>query len=145
MELKTFVTNTLTQIIEGVKEAIAIVGEDDGSGCINPEGTKDLSNRVISFDVGVTVEEIQGSTKDGTREIGGKIQIAQIFSIGHKRNTSTTEETHDKNQSVCRIQFEVPIRLPATLDAKKSRLEAESEKKKNEAAARFKNYNHVAR
>ena len=129
MDLKTFIFDTLTQITEGVKDAINKVGEDNGFGCINPRGEKDLETCLVSFDVALTVEESQSNTNDIAKETGGTLKIAGFFSLGHKKQNSNAQEIQDRNQSISRIQFSVPIRLTETKDLKKEGLE---EKKKKE-------------
>jgi hypothetical protein len=136
MDLKTFIANTLTQIVEGVKEASDLIGKGDSAdGCINPQGANSINNQIVSFDVALTVEETQGSTQGNASETGGKIRIAQIFGFHHKRGSTTAEEIHGLSQSVCRIKIDVPIRLPATPDVKKAQIEAERKKQEQETAA----------
>lgn len=109
MNLEEFISETLTQIIKGVKKA-----DDDakavGSGArvnppvmdpgnktrtalfSNPYQTTDL----IEFDIALTVSnETTG---------GGKVGIVHIASIGGEA-TST-------NTTVSRIKFKVPVALP---------------------------------
>lgn len=141
MDLKTFIQGTLLQIIEGTKAAsnkIDSVGQNDENGCINPQGETDLSIQNVSFDVALTVEESQGSSQGKENATNGKIQIANLLGIGHKRGTVNSEELRELSQSVCRIKFEIPLRLPASIDRKKNDLNTKK-------AAMLKNLNHMAR
>ncbi len=120
MDLKTFIADTLVQIIKGTKEAANKIGKDNEFGCINPQGEKDIVNHAVSFDVALTVEESKDNTQDHSSSTGAEIKIAQIFSIGHKHSKHDTEEMHGLNQSICRVKFDIPIRLPVTADTKKA-------------------------
>ncbi len=141
MDLKTFIQDTLLQIIEGTKAASnSIVSnvQNDENGYINPQGKTDLSIQNVSFDVALTVEESQGSTQGNENATDGKIRIASIFDISHKRGEVNSEELHEFSQSVCRIKFEIPIRLPASTDHKKNDLNAKR-------AADLRSFNYMAR
>ncbi len=110
MELKEFISNTLIQIVDGVKEAKEKC--EDGKN-INPKISKiglDLNKRStktddfkivqhVSFDVALTVEETEGNKE------GVGVFVAAV-GLG-KQNTETTQSS-----SVSRIKFEVPITLP---------------------------------
>lgn len=111
MDLKEFVTQTLTQIIEGVRGA-QIYGKDL-SAEVNPEllttpeqagkqgflGTRDQYVPIVQFDVALTVTEGTG-TKGGIGVFAGAISLG---SLGQSQNESS---------SVSRVKFSIPIRLP---------------------------------
>lgn len=123
MDLNIFIENTLTQIIEGTKAACSTV-QNNGSGCINPQGENALAIHVVSFDVALTVEESQNNAQENQNATGGRIQIAKIFGVSHNRGKINKEEIQEVNQSVCRIKFDIPVRLPATPNFKKDAQEA---------------------
>ncbi len=123
MDLRQFVSSTITQVMEGITDAQPRAREL--GGYVNPslEGV-DSSDRTetrigwtcsgqrvfaVTFDVAVTA----GSATGG--EGGGKLEVASVFSFGAKASTS------DNQESVSRVKFVVPIALP--LD-KQSVLEA---------------------
>jgi len=103
MELDEFVTETLNQIIKGVKEAQAINKDN-----INPNvtympvvETNSDGNMIhnINFDVAVTASDGDSSKA----KIG---VVSGIFNAGAEGQTET------KNSSVTRIKFSVPITYP---------------------------------
>ena len=118
MELKLFVKETLTQIIEGVTEAQTKAKES--GAVINPMGyftegqhkvIKWLPERatgeewregqIVEFDVSVVVSE-----KDETQG-GAGIQIASVV-IG----VGVSAKSADENSMVSRLKFSVPLFLP---------------------------------
>lgn len=113
MELKEFIKEVLTQIIDGVDEAQRDV-KTRNEGIVNPDLTlyahdqtqhgrltsskKELVQSV-KFDVALTVSEGKG-TKAGIGVYMGAISLG----AGGKSDESTS--------TVSRIQFEVPVLLP---------------------------------
>jgi hypothetical protein len=118
MELKSFVRETLVEIVKGVKEAQE---KTKASGAlINPEGVITESNtkivkwlperrgsgdwregQVVEFDVAVAVSE-KDEAKGG---IG--IQVASIM-IG----VGVSGKIEDENSTISRLKFSVPLFLP---------------------------------
>ncbi len=112
MELPAFVTETLKQVVSGVKSA---QGESEGQGAeINPalfSNTTDAARHgfmrsregktvtVVDFDVALTVVEGQNARGGAGLFVGG-------VGLGGQAQTST------ENSSVSRIKFRVPIALP---------------------------------
>lgn len=111
MELKTFIKDTLIQIIEGVKEAQNATKDDKGK--INPRqefyGSEMHSKTVrtskgqiiemVDFDVAITTAEGSG-IKGGAGIIIGPVVIG------------TKGETSEQNTSQNRIKFHIPISYP---------------------------------
>lgn len=114
MDLKDFISETLLSIISGVTDAQAKARELDAH--VNPAGlsrnsTKVSDNaiwdntnnnyaRLVTFDVAVTAED--------TAKAGAKVKvIAGIF------GADAGAETGSKNSLASRVQFTVPILLPA--------------------------------
>lgn len=108
MELKTFVTQSIIQISEGIKDAQnaetgAIVAPrinftDKGKPRL-AGGMITFAPQMISFDVAVYVVE---SDND---KAGGKIGVSFL---GVGRETSSTKE----NSSISHIRFEIPVVWP---------------------------------
>ena len=103
MDLQTFVTTTLAQIVEGVREAQA----GDGGGVINSEfkaaevsghlmhgGSAGMFTRV-DFDVAVSVDS-EGGAKGNLMVYGFGVEGGGKYTSGH----------------VSRISFSVPVKLP---------------------------------
>jgi len=113
MELKTFVAQSLTEIIEGVKEAQSVtkttgaVVSPSGlmwSGGENPKPlhTKNPNTPLVDlfeFDVAVTV------TSEAAKEGKGGIKVAFV-------NIGGGVETSESASSISRIKFSVPVILP---------------------------------
>jgi len=104
MDLKTFVSTTLVEIVEGVDLAIKAIATKGTNAKINPvpphvehSGTKD-----VAFDVAVTVTD---SSEGGGR---AGIKVASVLEIGGQGTKTTTSE------AVSRIQFVVPLAVPST-------------------------------
>ncbi|MFA5206640.1 MAG: hypothetical protein WC708_19750 [Lentisphaeria bacterium] len=112
MELKDFVSQTLSQIIEGIEDAQLNKGT---TAKINPSGLRmgekihsmffDFNTHTIianiEFDVAVTTEEAKG-TKGGIGVLVGAI------TLGAQGQSDT------KNTSLSRIKFSVPVSFPTT-------------------------------
>jgi hypothetical protein len=111
MELKDFVSETLKQVMEGVKVAQKFSKESGGK--INPKGIYTTSTtshpqlyttdnelvQVIEFDVAVTATE-------SDKAKGGIGIFVGAFGIGAQG------ESGNQNSAINRIQFKVPIILP---------------------------------
>jgi hypothetical protein len=104
MDLKTFVSTTLIEIVEGVDLAIKTITAKETNAKINPisphllhSGTKD-----VAFDVAVTVTD---SSEGGGR---AGIKVASFLEIGGEGKKTVTSE------AVSRIQFVVPLAVSST-------------------------------
>lgn len=120
MELKKFITDTLVQLSEAVRNAQSELADSQTqvapyisnyfeSATNNPDFIGEDNNghliQNVSFDVAVTVER-------GT-ETEGKISIASgILGLGSKGKTIKEDD------SVSRIQFVVPVSLGASFQKK---------------------------
>jgi hypothetical protein len=112
MDLKDFVSQTLTQIVEGVKESQTVATARGAS--VNPilSGTQAEAAKhgflwseagfaqVVSFDVALTVTE-------GTGTKGGIGVFAGALTLGASGQSATT------NSSVSHVKFSVPLVLPS--------------------------------
>ena len=112
MELKNFISQALTDIIQGVYDTQQALG--DNRKFINPElstqqGTHEKHGKnvsiqgqlveIVEFDVAVTATE-------GTGTKGGIGVVAGVFAIGSQGQSSS------ENSAASRIKFSVPITLP---------------------------------
>ena len=102
MDIKTFVADTLTQILEGIREAQKRPGGGDvaAEGYTASDGGQ-LSNSYVS---GVfTNVDFDISVVAGTKEGGGGVRVADAeFSDGSMRTS----------QNASRVKFSVPVRIP---------------------------------
>lgn len=108
MDLRKFISETLTQIIAGISDAQTNMVEfqkkcelDATAPYVNPnpvsENHKKLSE--IEFDVAVTVSEEKSGEGAGGLSVMG-------VSIGGKKGTDQV------NSSVSRIKFSIPVSYP---------------------------------
>jgi hypothetical protein len=113
MELKEFISEALTQIVQGVQEAQA--GVKDSGAEINPRvmggieyvakhgGGLETQNgnyaQIVEFDVAVTATEGKG-TKGGIGIVAGAI------------NLGSSGQSNTENSSVSKLKFKVPVALP---------------------------------
>ena len=94
MDIKEFISQTLKQIIDGVKDAQE---HAEGKNAVVVPYYGDRQK--IDFDVAVTVVE--------GKETGGKAGIS-VWSIG----AGVTGKTESSSSTVSRIKFEIPVELP---------------------------------
>jgi hypothetical protein len=109
MDLKTFVAETLTQIVEGVREAQ--VRTKDSGAAVSPRITQSTRGEerrmianghlvhVIDFDVALSATE-------GTGTKGGVGVVVGAFTLG------TTGQSQTQTSASSRIKFTVPLVLP---------------------------------
>jgi hypothetical protein len=94
MDVKEFISDTLKQIIDGVKDAQAYATGKDA--VVVPY----YGNRQnIDFDIAVTVVE--------GKETGGKAGIS-VWSIG----AGVSGKSESSSSTASRIKFEIPVELP---------------------------------
>ena len=111
MELEQFLSETLKQILAGIKSA-QIAAKESG-GYINPailpihpgpidgfirDGSGNFA-QIVSFDIALTASE-------GSSTKGGVGVVAGVFNLG------TSGSSQDTNTTVSRVKFSVPIILP---------------------------------
>jgi hypothetical protein len=105
MDLKDFVADVISQIQDGVTEAIRRHDERGTVGRINPkfpeDNWKDLVQK-IDFDIAITAS---GKTSG---EGSGGVQV-------HFFNTSGKLSKSHENSMTNRIKFTIPVSLPAHL------------------------------
>jgi len=111
LDLHEFVTEVLSQIVEGVRDA-QTRAKNHGAE-VNPHLTTsaDLAVKhgiliasgaaaqLVQFDVALT-------TKEGTDTKGGIGVVAGIFALG------SSVQSHAENSAVSRVKFVVPLVLP---------------------------------
>lgn len=112
MKLSEFVKETINSVVSGV--VLSQKDLEKTNAIINPStidencfislnyGNKRVIN--ISFDVAVTVDNIEGD------EAGIKVSVANFFS------GKVGGETKTANQKVSRVSFEIPVLLPINDD-----------------------------
>lgn len=111
MELSTFVSETLKQVITGIKDAQAVAAGNGAKinpaldSSFGPETPWDRDSgthiRDIAFDVAVT-------TTEGTATKGGAGVFVGAVGLGAQGQSTA------QNTAVSRIQFTVPILMPVS-------------------------------
>ncbi|MET4701926.1 hypothetical protein ABIE65_004975 [Constrictibacter sp. MBR-5] len=102
MELRTFVSDTLTQIIQGVEEAGRVFAGHE-TARVNPFGEYQAHTGCINvdFDVAVTVrDKIGGSGKASLRVVSLSFGGSAVKEVA--------------TEAISRVRFAVPVSLPAT-------------------------------
>ena len=106
MDLKQFVQSTLVEIIEGVKQAQALV-TDSGATINATVGMGPYEDKYetqhIEFDVAVTA----GESSEAKGAMGAGILVLP-FRLGAKASAAESETS----STVSRIRFKVPVQLP---------------------------------
>jgi len=114
MNLRDFISETLTQILGGVTDAQKAAAELGGKVSPRLAGAATYASdhgflvahggsaQIVRFDVALTV-------KEGTGTKGGIGIVAGIVSLG------STGQSNSENSSVSRVQFSVPLTLPDAL------------------------------
>jgi hypothetical protein len=111
MDLSDFVKQTLVQINEGVVNAQAAIpgavvnphlgpGVQISSGQHGMFGTTLGHIQLVEFDVALTV----GTSLEGSG--GGSLKVLGLFDVGAKAQSAS------ESQSVSRIKFAIPMKLP---------------------------------
>lgn len=120
MDIKDFVSSTISQIMQGVAESQSVAREVDGY--VNPAlysvnngnahlGFTSSGHAIypIEFDIAVSVVTESGM------EGGGKLQVASIVGLGGQARTGEKQET------ISRVKFAVPLTLPVDPDSEAAR------------------------
>lgn len=123
MDLKTFVKETLVQIVAGVAEAKAEVAAMGVGAAVNPETTYSGSGpdhaapTDVSFDVAVTVVSASKDREEheATGSAGGVLAVVGL-KIGGKVDGSAERE--DREEAVSRIKFAVKLGQPGDVHRK---------------------------
>ena len=112
MKLKTFISEALKQLIEGVKESQQYAAE--AGAAVNPSGLdylKDSSAKVQHKEttrIGQEVEfDLEIATTEATEKGGhAEISVVSIGGLGGKVGSSV------ESRSASRIKFKVPVIFP---------------------------------
>lgn len=111
MDLRTFVSESLVQICEGVRDAQARTLKMGAYVCPKPsqhqtkrpDGTVD-----VEFDVAVVATSEKGSASGSAG--GLSVAMASVFRAGMKSDSKSSEFVQDA--TVSRLKFVVPVRWP---------------------------------
>lgn len=114
MDLKTFVTETLTQIVEGVADAKSRLAEGGTGARINPV-LRDSNNsphpseaKPVEFDLALTVA--QQSAETSTAKGEAKAGIVSVFQA--RVGADLEAKSGTQSQEVSRVKFTVMLAQP---------------------------------
>lgn len=119
MDLKTFVYETLTQIVDGVQAAKASIAAGGSGAQINPTFTSSgfagtgAKSSPVEFDVAVTVSA--SSDDESADKVGVKAGILSVISIAGTAETEGRSIESNKRENVSRIRFSVGLSQPADI------------------------------
>jgi hypothetical protein len=114
MDLKSFVAETLVQIIEGVADAQKRIHALGVGAAVNPNhipvGAERLTKASpVQFDVAVTVSD-ESASKSGVGASAGFLSV-----ISAKVDAKAEETDAIRNEAVSRIQFTVSLAQPGDI------------------------------
>lgn len=121
MDIKTFVAETLCQIVEGVAEARAKIAEGGTNAAVNPghvgaEARREIGHPApVEFDVAVTVSE-ESEDKSTSRESGGGgMGVLSIVSAKLAAETATESAGTQRTEAFSRVKFTVMLAQPGDI------------------------------
>lgn len=115
MDLKSFVAETLVQIVEGVADAQVRIRELGVGAAVNPDRIPDNaklkvgSPSPVQFDVAVTVTD-ESASRTGAGASAGFLSV-----VSAKVDAKAEASDMLKNEAVSRIQFTVNVAQPGDL------------------------------
>lgn len=111
MELKDFVSGTLIQIIDGVKQAQGHA-QDEGAA-VNPPGQRLVEGRIVKTDNQTfpMVQDIEFNVVVSTSE-GGEVKGGIGIFVG-ALGLGTQASSQDLSEQLNRISFKIPLILPS--------------------------------
>lgn len=121
MDLQTFITSTLVQIVGGVAEAQKQLIELNTNAVVNPNTIK-LDDRksgtptAVHFDVALTV--VEESHSSSGEKLSGKAGFLSIVTANISADTTGEEKGGRRNETVSRVKFEVMLAQPSDLVVK---------------------------
>jgi len=119
MDLKTFVSETLTQIVDGVNDAQRRIAEGGSGAAINPEsvghGHRETHGqaRPVEFDVAVFAGE--QSAEDKGEKIGASIGLISVLTARASAEVDNRNTGSSRNETTSRIRFTVMLAQPGAL------------------------------
>ena len=123
MDLRSFVTETLVQIVDGVSEAKKQIEAGASNARINPDEVyphqqkKSGRASAVEFDVALTVAE---ETMDAEKEkVGARAGLLSVVSLGASAEINGERSGSAKNETVSRVRFTVMLAQPSDLTEKR--------------------------
>ena len=118
MDLRTFISETLTQIVAGVVDAQKHFAEQDLPARLNPtqaergKNVRTADGTPVEFDVALTIaSETEGTS---TSSIGGKAGILNVVSA--RAGLDDAHKTGEREERISRVKFTVQLGQPADVN-----------------------------
>ncbi|MBB5716456.1 hypothetical protein [Sphingomonas aerophila] len=124
MDLKTFVSQTLIQIVEGVNDAKQHIEGLGIGAAVNPEttyssGPPHAAPSDVEFDVAVTVAT-SDRDKDAHNIEGAAGGVLAVVSLRAKAQTGGEAIHEQREEAVSRVKFSVKLGQPGKVERKPS-------------------------
>jgi hypothetical protein len=119
MDLKTFVAETLTQIVEGVQEAQRRIADGGSGAAVNPNTISSDSQEThgpptpVEFDVAVVARE--ESTSNKGEKAGASVGVISVFTARAAGEVDNRDIEAQRNETTSRIKFSVRLAQPSSL------------------------------
>jgi hypothetical protein len=120
MDLKTFVAETLTQIVQGVALAKQQIAATGTNAQVNPIWREQSSEKThgspkpVDFDVAVTV--MDEGTETAGNKIGGKAGLLSVVTASISAEDRSEARESRRNESTSRIKFTVLLAQPSDVN-----------------------------
>ena len=121
MDIQTFVSETLTQIVAGVRDAETRIAQMNVGARVNPTdvysgASTGTAPSAVEFDVAVTVAS-QVHDAEGSKA-GGSMGVLAVVGIKVGAEISGQASTTERNEAVSRVQFRVMLSQPGDVRVK---------------------------
>jgi len=117
MDLKTFVTETLVQIVAGVSDAAGQIAQLGTNAQVNPHVTSTSYEtgpaRAVEFDVAITVSDESQSA--GSSKAGGSLGILSVVGVKASAEIGENSGSTQRNEAVSRVKFSVQLSQPSNI------------------------------
>jgi hypothetical protein len=117
MDLKQFVSETLTQIVAGIEDAQAKVKAMNNNAKINPHfgswNTTHGSEAPVEFDVALVISDEHASGSTDTAK--GSVGFLSVVSAKLSGEMQSQESGKQRSETVSRVKFSVQLAQPADI------------------------------
>jgi hypothetical protein len=131
MDLQTFVAETLTQIVGGVREATQRISELGTNAKVNPVTVRYNDNpearkTSVEFDVAVTVvQQEDDRTNDKVAASAGILSVVSARIAGEAANEKLERS---RNEMISRVRFSVELAQPSEINDRTKETAADNER-----------------
>lgn len=119
MDLKTFVSETLTQIVEGVQEAAQKIADGGSGAAVNPTDIGYDSDQTharptpVEFDVAVLVSD--ETSQQSADSINASVGILTVLTAKAAAGMENQKGGAQRNETASRIKFFVNLAQPGLI------------------------------